>query len=278
MCRSSRRAVRRMPVRVKYALSSSTSVVSSETSDVAPPITPAIATGRSTVADQQVALGHDALDAVEGSEPLARRRRGARRCPGPASRCRSKACSGWPELEHRVVRGVDDRRDRPHARRREPGLHAERRGAVRRRRGSPARRSAGTRRWRRSAPIATSRACSSDSSRVGSGLEQRRAGARPRPRARPRSTLRKSGRFGSTSMSRTASSRPSAPTDVVAGRDGLVVQHEDALVDVGDRELARRAEHAVRHDAAEIPRARAAPAGPARATPGRAHGTRSPAA
>ena len=45
--RSSLRAVRRTPVRLKYALSSRIDVVAVETSDVAPPITPPSATGPS---------------------------------------------------------------------------------------------------------------------------------------------------------------------------------------------------------------------------------------
>ncbi len=95
VCRSSRRAVRRMPVRVNDADSSSTSTVSLATSDVAPPITPAIATGRSTSQinrSPSVMTRSTPSRVCRGSPSAARRTT----MPGPSSRCRSNACRGCP--------------------------------------------------------------------------------------------------------------------------------------------------------------------------------------
>ena len=91
MCRSSRRAVRRMPVRVKYALSSSTFVVSSETSE----------DRAAHHARERDRLVHVADQEIARRSASARRRRGwsgarprpARRTtiPGPASRSHVEA-------------------------------------------------------------------------------------------------------------------------------------------------------------------------------------------
>jgi hypothetical protein len=93
--RSRRRAVSRTPPRVNEALSSRTSEVSAETSDVCPPITPAIATGRSRSQISRsslVSVRSTSSRVVSRSPSVAVRTT----IPGPASRCMSKACSGWP--------------------------------------------------------------------------------------------------------------------------------------------------------------------------------------
>ena len=81
-------------------------------------------------------------------------------------------------------------------------------------------------------------------------LEERDAGGGDASRATP-NTDRKSGRFGSTSMSSTASSSPSAD----AGRrpaEAWPFSSRMPLVVGGDRELVRRAEHALGNHAAEL--------------------------
>ena len=127
VCRSSRRAVRRMPVRVNDADSSSTSVVSSPTSEVGTAHHAGDRDRALEVADQQVPLGHHAVDPIERSErfPFVRAAHDDAR---PLEPMQVEGVERLPQLEHRVVRGVDDRRDRSHARRREPGLRTDRRG------------------------------------------------------------------------------------------------------------------------------------------------------
>ncbi len=76
--------VRAMPIRSKYADSSRISDVSSETSDVPPPMTPAIACGAPVgVADEEVLLGERAIHAVERRDVLAVVRPAARGSRGP---------------------------------------------------------------------------------------------------------------------------------------------------------------------------------------------------
>ena len=96
VCSPWRLAVRRTLAGWKCAHSSSTRVVAGVTSLSAPPITPASASGRVAVADDQVVGVERALLAVERGQLLARLARGARRSALPASLSRSKACSGWP--------------------------------------------------------------------------------------------------------------------------------------------------------------------------------------
>ena len=93
--RPSRRAVSSTPPRVNDADSSSTSVVVSPTSVDRPPITPAIATGRST---SQMNRSSGVSDRSSSSRVVSRSPSPASRTtiPGPASRSRSKPCMGWP--------------------------------------------------------------------------------------------------------------------------------------------------------------------------------------
>ena len=77
--RSARRwAVRRMLTGSKIADSTMTSVVASETSDVAPPMTPATASGPAGSAMSSVSGGQLAVDVVQRLEPLPGPRRAAR--------------------------------------------------------------------------------------------------------------------------------------------------------------------------------------------------------
>ena len=85
-----------MPMRSKYADSSRISVVASDTSEVDPPMIPAMACGRALgVADQQVLGGEHALDAVEGRDRLPVVGEPHDDAARRASRARSNACSGW---------------------------------------------------------------------------------------------------------------------------------------------------------------------------------------
>ena len=98
-------------------------MVASETSEVAPPITPAIATGRSRSQISRSSAVSVRSDVVEGHQPLAVGRV-AHDDAGAGEPVQVERVQRLAELEHRVVRGVDHGRDRPHARGREPGLHA----------------------------------------------------------------------------------------------------------------------------------------------------------
>ena len=114
---------------MKFALSSRTSRVSAVTSDVRPPITPAIAIGPLGIADQQVGVGRACDRRRRGCASAPRRSRAARRCRARQTR-QVEAVQRLPELEHRVVRRVDDRVDRTHARGDEARLGEQRRGPM----------------------------------------------------------------------------------------------------------------------------------------------------
>ena len=88
-------AVRRMPMAEKQALSSRISVVSASTSELAPPMIPARATGR--LASQIISISGSSWCSFPSrvtklSPTLARRTT----ILPPASLLKSKACRGWP--------------------------------------------------------------------------------------------------------------------------------------------------------------------------------------
>ncbi len=119
MCSPCRRAVRRTPLASNIALSSRMRVVTSETSLVWPPITPASATGFSASAmtrSSAVSLRSLPSSVVIGSPSCARRTM----ILWPASLSRSKPCSGWPSSSSaRLVASTTFEIGRtPHARRR----------------------------------------------------------------------------------------------------------------------------------------------------------------
>ena len=105
----------------QVATSISTRVVSRETSDRAPPITPAIEVGPSSSSISTISASSVADLPVERLELLARRGPPDRE-RAPATRSRSNACSGWPVTQHHVVGDVDHVRDRPLAGRHQPRL------------------------------------------------------------------------------------------------------------------------------------------------------------
>ena len=82
------------------------------------------------VADQQVLVAQLALDVVEGREALALTR-APHHDPRAGQEVQVEPVERLTELEHRVVRGVDDVRHGAHAGCGEPGLHAQRTVAVR---------------------------------------------------------------------------------------------------------------------------------------------------
>ena len=114
----------------QVATSISTRVVSSSTSERAPPITPAIDVGPSSSAIRTMSASsvRVAPSSVSTCSPSCARRTTSR-CP--ATRSRSKACSGCPVSKHHVVGDVDDVGDRTHPGRGQPRLEPRRRGTDR---------------------------------------------------------------------------------------------------------------------------------------------------
>ena len=87
--------MRRTDVALKYALSNTTRVVDADTSEAAPPITPAMACARSRSAITSMSgssLRSTPSSVVIVSPGFARRTR----ISPPAIRAASKACIGWP--------------------------------------------------------------------------------------------------------------------------------------------------------------------------------------
>ena len=132
-----------------------------------PPMTPASAIGpRSSVMSRSSgSSARSCPSSVVSRSPGAARRT----TTSPDSASRSKACSGWPELEHDVVGDVDGERDRAHAGQCQPALQPRRRrspqGRGRARRG---RRSGRSRRGRRRARGSRPAPASGAGSRPGS--------------------------------------------------------------------------------------------------------------
>ena len=104
----------------------STSVVVSDISVVAPPITPARPIGpeaSATTRSVDIQLAHRAVERLE--------RLALRRAPDHHAALQLRevvAVDRLPELEHRVVRDVDEQRDRADAGEAQPGCHPRRRG------------------------------------------------------------------------------------------------------------------------------------------------------
>ena len=119
--------VRRMLGPTQVAASISTRVVLSETSDIWPPITPAMPDGPSASQTSAISRVERALDVVEGDHrlPLLRPAHDdlARRAPRPG---RTRGAAGRVS-EHHVVGDVHDVRDRALAGRRQPLLEPLRR-------------------------------------------------------------------------------------------------------------------------------------------------------
>ena len=129
--RASRCAVRRMLTGSNTADSITTSVVASEISEVAPPMTPGNADRALGVGDEQHVGRELALDVVEGLEALpgdgaADDDRGPPVGAG-VDRGGIERVDRLAELEHHVVRGVDDVRDGTLARGEQAHLHPVRR-------------------------------------------------------------------------------------------------------------------------------------------------------
>ena len=122
--------VRRIPRGSNYALSSRTSRRGRRHLGGGRPITPAIADGLLAVGDQQVVLDQLALHVVERRRAARPPRARRTTMLGPAKQLEVERVHRLAELEHHVVRGVDDGRQRSHARGGEPGLHGERRRGV----------------------------------------------------------------------------------------------------------------------------------------------------
>ncbi len=154
------------------------------------------------------------------------------------------------ELEHRVVRGVDDRRHGPHAARRQPGLGpdggratAEPRDDARDVAGAPVDR-IDTHRRRRPRGVV--------------GLVELEHRLRER-RARQHRDLaghpQHAQQVGPVRLHLDVEHlvvETERGHDIVARGGRLAVEHEDALVQIGDGQLSRRAEHAVGDDASEV--------------------------
>ena len=171
-------------------------------------------------------------------------------------------------LEHHVVGHVDDVADRPHPREREPALHPLRRLAHRDLRGH-----APTKRGQRSGASTTTRAPATVVDDRAPARVRSSVNGRPKCAASSRATPTMpiaSGRFGVIDRSNTTSSRPSTSrTSVPSARVGR--QREDAGVVVAEAELARRAQHALGHDAADLAPLDREVAGQHRADPGERH-------
>ena len=103
----------------KIADSTITSFVASDTSDDAPPITPAIAERPARVGDEQRLGVQRAVDVVERLDALALPARAGPRCrpalPVARHRAGIERVDRLAELDHHVVRGVDDVADRADA-------------------------------------------------------------------------------------------------------------------------------------------------------------------
>ena len=89
-----------------------TSVVASLTSDVSPPMTPAIPIGPAGSAITRVSGSSAPLNVIEVSEPLAGRRP-PDDDPAVVDGGRVKRVDRFPELDHHVVARVDNVADRP---------------------------------------------------------------------------------------------------------------------------------------------------------------------
>ncbi len=249
---SNRLEVRRIPRGSKCALSSSTSVVDGDTSAARRTHHAGDADRPLAVRDQQVVLGHPAFDVVEGDDAFPRVR-----APDDDRATREQVqverVQRLPDLEHRVVRRVHDGGDRPHPGGGEPRLDPERRGHGRDVLDEPREVPRASRSGPRPRP--TRRL---DGLLGGLGdrrVRAARAASRSPPRPLARCRARTGGRAGSSSISRssTTSSSPNAAFDVRAGR-GVRRQDQDPRVVGGDAELAGRAEHPVRDDAADLAR------------------------
>ena len=136
--RPSRLLVRRTDAGLKYALSSTIAVVAADTSESAPPITPAIALRAIAVGDHQHVArraSRSTPSSVVSVSPGLRAPRGsATRRP---SRVEVEGVHRLAELEHHVVGDVDDVADRPDAGGLQPRRQPGRRRADRRRRRQP---------------------------------------------------------------------------------------------------------------------------------------------
>ena len=122
------RTTRMMPTGSKFAASSSTDVVDSETSVSSPPMIPAMRDRPLPVRDQEVLRLERALLPVERPQALALLR-APHADPPAGERVEVERVQRAAERVHDVVRHVDDVRDRTHARRDEPGLQPVRRRA-----------------------------------------------------------------------------------------------------------------------------------------------------
>ena len=112
--RPSRLLVRRTDAGLKYALSNATVACAPDTSDAAPPMTPATACGAPRVGDHQHVGLELPLHAVERRR-WSRRRPRARIRSSPRERREVEGVHRLAELEQHVVGDVDDVADRAHA-------------------------------------------------------------------------------------------------------------------------------------------------------------------
>ena len=240
------------PVLVKYADSRRTSVVESETSEDRPPITPASATGFST---SQITRSSSSSSRSTPSRVVSRSPGlgPADHDPGPGEPVEVERVQRLPELQHRVVGGVDDRGHRPHPRCREPGLRADRRRTLGRSAEDP----------RQVEGAALGRAELDGGHRVRSFLLLLEIGVRVRERQ-----SEDRGRLARHPVDR-EEVRPvrfhldidegvietERALEVGARREVRGKDQDPGLVLLRDRELPRRAQHPVRHLPAERSRA-----------------------
>ena len=194
-----------------------------------------------------------ALAAVERADLLARPR-AADDDPALGERVEVERVERVAEREHDVVRHVDDVRDRPHPGAEQARLQPARRRRRPRRRGTAARRSAGSPRGRRS--------------RMSTGSSPARVRVRPRAAARaarrrappPRARCRRStrGRAGCRVVSTRAPSSTSGSTSASGVPGSRVVEQHDPAVVGAELDLVLGEDHPVGDLAAELARARAA--------------------
>ena len=228
----------------KMADSTTTSVVASEISDAAPPMTPAMADGPSGSAMSSVSVVELAVDVVERLEPLALAGQ-ADDEPAVADRGRIERVDRLAELEHHVVADVDDVADRALAGGDEPHLD----DVGRRPDGHAADPAADEPRAQRRLLDLDAKVLADRRRRPRSG---RSPGSGPARRSRPTTSrasptrLSTSPRLGLTSTSRTTSPYRSA-----SGHAERRVrrQDEDAVGVGGQAQLVARAQHPVADDA-----------------------------
>ena len=123
--------VRRTESGLKYALSSTMVCVSPVTSESAPPMTPATATGALGVGDHQHVRRRACASGRRACEASRRRARSARGSAPPPSFAQIERVHRLPELEQHVVGDVHDVADRPDAGGAQARLHPVGRGADR---------------------------------------------------------------------------------------------------------------------------------------------------